>query len=66
MSRASLQILRILAVKATGGGDWVLKKMDVAPNDGRVIQKLNVGKEQNIMNIIFVGYSKKMLAPNDE
>ena len=32
-SPAGLQILTISAVKATSGGDWVLKKM-VAPNDG--------------------------------
>ena len=38
----------------------------LAPNNGRVIWKLNVGKEQNIMNIIFAGYTKKMLAPNGE
>jgi hypothetical protein len=52
-------------VKATGSGDWVLKMM-LAPNDGCVILKLNVGKEQNIMNIIFAVHSKKILAPNGE
>jgi hypothetical protein len=63
-SHTGLRILMILTVKATNGVDWVLKKM-LAPKDRRVIQKLNVGKEQNVMNNIFVGYSK-MLAPNNE
>ena len=64
-SRAGFKILTISAVKATGCGDRVLKKM-LAPNDGCFILKLNVGKEQNIMNIIFAGHSKKMLASNGE
>jgi hypothetical protein len=37
-----MQILTISTVKATGIGDWVLKKM-LAPNDGRVIWKVKVG-----------------------
>jgi len=35
----------------------------LAPNNGRVIWKLNVGKELNIINIIFVG-CRDMLESN--
>jgi hypothetical protein len=53
----------ISAVKATSDGDWVVRRWYATPNDERVIRKLNIGKEHNIINIIFVGYNKKVLLP---